>query len=117
MNLPMSFPSGVIPACLLPFQEDFSIDEASWKSHLRDLAAVDGSAITINGHSCEVHADEQRRIVAFAKETVGERTKIVTDIYSESSLESGAVGRKRCSRRKRLSSGVSPAVAGSWWVL
>jgi 4-hydroxy-tetrahydrodipicolinate synthase len=97
MNLPTSFPSGVIPACLLPFQEDFSIDEESFKSHLRDLAAVDGiSAITINGHSCEVHAltpDEQQRIVAMAKETVGETTKIVTGIFSESSLEAARLAR------------------------
>ena len=48
-------PHGVIPAALLPFNEDLSIDEASYRSHLRDIAAVQGiSAITINAHASEV---------------------------------------------------------------
>ena len=48
-------PRGVIPAALLPFNEDFSIDEASYRSHLRDIAAVEGiSAVTINAHASEV---------------------------------------------------------------
>ena len=48
-------PQGVIPAVLLPFQDDFSIDEPSFRAHLRDVAAVPGlSAITINAHSTEV---------------------------------------------------------------
>jgi 4-hydroxy-tetrahydrodipicolinate synthase len=97
LNPPPSFPSGVIPACILPFREDLSIDEESFQRHLSDLAAVDGiSAITINGHSCEVHAlthDEQRRTLAVAKEAVGETTKIVTGIFSDSSLEAARLAK------------------------
>src|SRR6188768_4138564 len=33
-------PHGVIPAVLLPFHDDFSIDEKSFRSHLRDIAGV-----------------------------------------------------------------------------
>ena len=41
-------PHGVIPAVLLPFNDDLSIDEKGFRSHLRDVAAVKGlSAITI----------------------------------------------------------------------
>ncbi|MBV9626548.1 MAG: dihydrodipicolinate synthase family protein, partial [Xanthobacteraceae bacterium] len=48
-------PAGVIPAALLPFDTDFSIDVASFKQHITDLAAIDGiSAITTNAHSTEV---------------------------------------------------------------
>ena len=48
-------PAGVIPAVLLPFHEDLSIDEASYRAHLRDVASVDGiSAITVNAHASEV---------------------------------------------------------------
>ena len=48
-------PQGVIPAVLLPFNEDLSIDEKSFRAHLADVASVDGlSAITINAHSTEV---------------------------------------------------------------
>ena len=41
-------PHGVIPAVLLPFNDDLSIDEKSFRSHLRDVVATKGlSAITI----------------------------------------------------------------------
>ena len=57
-------PSGVSPAVLLPFDNDFAIDEAAFRKHLRDVAATDGiSAITINAHSTRVASctfDEQR---------------------------------------------------------
>ena len=33
-------PHGVIPAVLLPFTDDLSIDEKSFRKHLRDVAAV-----------------------------------------------------------------------------
>ena len=35
-------PQGVIPAVLLPFHADLSIDERSFRAHLRDVAAVQG---------------------------------------------------------------------------
>src|ERR1700756_570759 len=51
-NMPRAtqyLPHGVIPAVLLPFAEDFSIDENSFRKHLRDVAETsDLSAITIN---------------------------------------------------------------------
>src|SRR2546421_551442 len=41
-------PHGVIPAVLLPFNDDLSIDERSFRSHLRDVAAAKGlAAITL----------------------------------------------------------------------
>ena len=36
-------PHGVIPACLLPFRDDFSIDEPGFRKHLTDVAAVDAA--------------------------------------------------------------------------
>ena len=45
-------PNGVIPAILLPFDDDLSIDERSFRNHIRDVAATEGlSALTINAHS------------------------------------------------------------------
>ena len=35
-------PHGVIPAVLLPFDNDLAIDEASFRKHLRDVASVEG---------------------------------------------------------------------------
>ena len=44
-------PQGVIPAVLLPFQDDFSIDEPSYRAHLRDVASVKGIS-AINTLTC-----------------------------------------------------------------
>jgi len=58
-------PQGVIPAVLLPFNEDLSIDEPSFRAHLADVASVEGlSAINDHAHSTEVASctlDEQKR--------------------------------------------------------
>ena len=84
-------PIGVIPAALLPFNEDLSIDAPSFRSHLRDLAAVEGtSAITINAHATEVAScsfDEQRTVLELAQDEIGARVPIVNGIYAEGSLE------------------------------
>jgi len=45
-------PHGVIPAALLPFDNDLAIDEQSFRKHLRDVASIEGlSAITINARN------------------------------------------------------------------
>ena len=90
-------PHGVIPAALLPFNEDLSIDEASYRAHLRDLAAVEGiSAITINAHASEVAActfDEQRRVLDVSADEVGARTPLVNGIYAENGLEAARLAK------------------------
>ncbi len=90
-------PHGVIPAVLLPFHRDFSIDETSCRKHLRDVAAVDGiSAITVNGHSSEVHAcnlDEQQRVLALTMDELGDRLPIIAGVYSDGSLEAARIAR------------------------
>ena len=91
-------PQGVIPAVLLPFHSDFSIDERAYRSHLRDVAAVDGiSALTVNGHSSEVHAcslDEQREVLRLTMEEVGDRLPIVAGVYADGSLEAARLARQ-----------------------
>ena len=88
---PKYIPHGVIPAVILPFHEDFSIDEISFRSHLRDVVSVAGvSAITINAHSTEVASctfEEQQRILAIARDEVGAKMPIINGIYAEGSLE------------------------------
>jgi 4-hydroxy-tetrahydrodipicolinate synthase len=84
-------PHGVIPAVLLPFNEDFSIDEASYRAHLRDVTSVKGiSAITINAHSTEAAScsfEEQKRVLEITQDEVGDRIPIVHGIYTDGSLE------------------------------
>ncbi len=90
-------PHGVIPAALLPFNEDLSIDEASYRAHLSDLAAVEGiSAITTNAHASEVAActfDEQRRVLAITQDEVGARVPIINGVYVESALEGARIAK------------------------
>src|SRR5882757_324028 len=90
-------PQGVIPAVLLPFHEDLSIDEPSFRAHLSDVATVEGlSAITINAHSTEVASctlDEQKRVLAVAKDEIGGRLPIVHGVYAEGSLEAARIAR------------------------
>jgi len=84
-------PKGVIPAVLLPFENDLSIDEASFRKHLRDVAAVEGlSAVTINAHSTEVASctfEEQRRVLEIAQDELGGRLPLVNGIWADGSLE------------------------------
>jgi 4-hydroxy-tetrahydrodipicolinate synthase len=90
-------PQGVIPAALLPFHEDLSIDAASYRSHLRDLASVEGiSAITINAHATEVAScsfDEQKLVLELTQDEIGARVPIVNGIYAEGSLEAVRIAR------------------------
>ena len=88
-------PAGVIPAVLLPFHEDLSIDEASYRAHLRDVASVEGvSAITVNAHASEVASctfDEQRRVLEISREET--TLPLINGIYAEGSLEAARLAK------------------------
>ena len=92
----MFVPAGVIPAVLLPFHEDLSIDEASYRAHLRDVKSVDGiSAITVNAHASEVAScsfDEQRRILEISKDEL-KGLPIINGVYADGSLEAARIAR------------------------
>jgi 4-hydroxy-tetrahydrodipicolinate synthase len=94
---PTYLPHGVIPAVLLPFHDDLSIDEKNFRRHLRDVAAVPGlSAITINAHSTEVASctfDEQRRVLAIAADEIGDKLPIVNGVWADGSLEAARIAR------------------------
>jgi 4-hydroxy-tetrahydrodipicolinate synthase len=91
-------PHGVIPAVLLPFHDDLSIDEASFRAHLRDVAGVRGlSAITVNAHSTEVASctsDEQRRVMEIAGEEIGSTLPVVHGVWADGSLEAARIARQ-----------------------
>ncbi|HKA45286.1 MAG TPA: dihydrodipicolinate synthase family protein [Burkholderiales bacterium] len=90
-------PAGVIPACLLPFHPDLSIDEPSYRKHLRDVTAVQRlSAITINAHASEVASctfEEQERVLALTMDEVGDRIPVVHGVYADGSLEAARIAR------------------------
>ncbi len=98
MSRPKSYvPHGVIPAVLLPFHDDLTIDEKSFRRHLQDVAAVKGlSAITINAQSTEVASctfDEQRRVLDAAADEIGDKLPIVNGIWADGSLEAARIAR------------------------
>ncbi|HEY4747131.1 MAG TPA: dihydrodipicolinate synthase family protein, partial [Steroidobacteraceae bacterium] len=94
---PKYVPHGVIPAVLLPFNDDLSIDEKSFRRHLGDVTGTKGlSAITINAHSTEVASctfEEQRRVLDIAQDEIGERLPIVNGIWADGSLEAARIAR------------------------
>jgi 4-hydroxy-tetrahydrodipicolinate synthase len=90
-------PQGVIPAALLPFHEDLSIDAASYRSHLRDIASVEGiSAVTVNAHASEVAScsfDEQKYVLELTQDEIGARVPIVNGVYAEGGLEAARIAK------------------------
>ena len=97
-RFPNYVPVGVIPACILPFHDDLSLDLKSFARHLQDTAAVKGlSAITINAHSTEVASctlEEQARVMAAAGEAVGDKLPLIHGVYAEGSLEAARIARQ-----------------------
>jgi len=90
-------PHGVIPAVLLPFHDDLSIDETSFRRHLCDVTAAKGlSAVTINAHSTEVASctfDEQRRVLDIALDEIGDTMPIVNGVWADGSIEAARIAR------------------------
>ena len=88
-------PGGVIPATLLILNSDLSIDEKATRKHTADCALVPGvSAVTVNGHSSEVHActfDEQERILATSMEEIGDRVPVINGVYADGSAEAARI--------------------------
>lgn len=90
-------PRGVIPATLLALNDDFSVDVASTRAHLRHVANVDGlSAITVNGHASEIHAcefDEQHEILELSLDEIGDELPVINGVYADGSLEAAKIAR------------------------
>ena len=97
-RFPGYVPAGVIPAALMPFNEDLSIDETSLRRHMRDLAAVRGiSALCVNGVSQEVPGltlDEQRRALDLMADEVGDRIPLMHGVYAHGPLDAAQIARQ-----------------------
>ena len=88
---------GVIPATLLSLNEDLSIDETETRKHINFCASTDGiTAITVNGHSSEIHAcnfEEQKRILCFSLDEIGDEIPVINGIYSDGSIEAAKIAK------------------------
>ena len=118
-------PHGVIPAVLLPFHDDLSIDEASFRSHLRDVGGDRGHL----GHHHQ-RAFHRGRLLhlrgAAARARRSRRTRSAAGCRSSTASGPTAASRRRaspawrpraaprrcwCSRRRRSRCGQSPEMA------
>ena len=88
---------GVIPANLLPFKSDLSIDEAAYRRHLSWLANTKGvTGITVNGHAAEVSSlsrEERVRGLAIAADEVGGKVPLIAGIYADGTQEAVELAR------------------------
>ena len=89
--------TGIMPANLLPFTADLSIDEPAYRNHLRWLADTRGvTGIVANGHAAEVSSlsrEERTRALAIALDEVGTRCPVVAGVYSDGTQEAVALAR------------------------
>ena len=90
-------PAGVIPATLLAFNEDCSINWGETTRHLTQVAATPGlAAITVNGHASEVHAcsfDEQREILERTLDDIGDRLPIIAGVFADASHDAARLAK------------------------
>jgi 4-hydroxy-tetrahydrodipicolinate synthase len=90
MREPLTF-AGIMPANILPFRADLSIDEPAYRQHLRWLADTPGvTGIVANGHAAEVASlsrDERRRTLAIALDEVAGACPIVAGVYTDGTAE------------------------------
>jgi 4-hydroxy-tetrahydrodipicolinate synthase len=96
MSVPLTF-SGVMPANLLPFRADLSIDEPAYRRHLRWLADTQGvTGIVANGHAAEVSSltrEERQRSLAIALDEIAGQCPVVAGVYSDGTREAVELAR------------------------
>jgi 4-hydroxy-tetrahydrodipicolinate synthase len=96
MREPLRF-EGVMPANLLPFRADLSIDEPAYRRHLRWLADTRGvTGIVANGHAAEVSSldrEERRRALAVAVDEIAGRVPVVAGVYTDGTADAVRLAR------------------------
>ena len=82
---------------MLAFDKDFQINEKASRKHIKECALTDGiSAVTVNGHSSEIHAcnfEEQKRILSFSLEEVGDFIPVINGVYADGSIEAAKIAK------------------------
>jgi 4-hydroxy-tetrahydrodipicolinate synthase len=98
---PTYLPHGVIPACLLPFHDDLSVDAAAYRAHIRDVGATRGiTAITVNAHASEVSScdvEEQDQILDLTLQEIGDRLPVIAGVYADGSMQAARLAKRAAS--------------------
>lgn len=82
---------GVYPAMLLPFDDQYQIDEPGFRDLLRWVASHEGvSGVVVNGHTGEVNCllpDERTEVVRIAADELAGRISVVSGVSAEGTIE------------------------------
>src|SRR5256714_2475878 len=96
MREPLKF-SGIMPANILPFKADLSVDESAYRNHLRWLADARGvTGIVANGHAAEVSSltrEERTRSLAIALDEIAGACPVIAGVYSDGTQEAVELAR------------------------
>jgi 4-hydroxy-tetrahydrodipicolinate synthase len=91
-------PRGVIPAALLPFKSDLSIDEPALRRHILHIANTEGiNSICVNGSSQEAFSltlEEQQRNTDIILEEIGDRVPLVMCVYAHGGRDGAEIARR-----------------------
>ncbi|MBJ3777973.1 dihydrodipicolinate synthase family protein [Acuticoccus mangrovi] len=76
--------SGVSAACLVPFNDDYSVDEAGVRQHVRDILLTEGLSGLAQSSEVEVLSfEEWQRFVDIMLEEVNGRIPVIASVYGE----------------------------------
>ncbi len=96
MREPLRF-EGVMPANLLPFRADLSVDEPAYRRHLRWLVDTRGvTGLVANGHAAEVASldrEERKHALAIALDEVGGKVPVIAGVYTDGTAEAVRLAR------------------------
>lgn len=83
--------SGVVPAVVTPFNNDYEIDEIALSNLIEDIVEVDlVDSLLMNGHTGEILSltpEERMRTIEIARKTVGEDMLIMAGVHGQSTAE------------------------------
>ena len=89
--------TGIMPANILPFRADLSIDEPAYRKHLRWLTDTPGvTGIVANGHAAEVASlsrEERKRTLAIALDEVAGACPVIAGVYTDGTAEAVELAR------------------------
>ncbi|CEF20035.1 Dihydrodipicolinate synthase [Staphylococcus xylosus] len=83
--------SGVFPAVLVPFNEDDSIDEESFRDLVKWVASHEGvNGIVVNGHTGEIMTllpEERAKVVSIAADELQGKIPVISGVSAEGTIE------------------------------
>ncbi|MGW7798431.1 dihydrodipicolinate synthase family protein [Staphylococcus xylosus] len=83
--------SGVFPAVLVPFNEDDSIDEKSFRDLVKWVASHEGvNGIVVNGHTGEIMTllpEERAKVVSIAADELQGKIPVISGVSAEGTIE------------------------------